>query len=104
MKATSEMTIQELVAEWKQRHFVPCMAPDSDVEMHAHYNGRRDALARALDEKCEAAGLQINHKGQLEIDKYAETTVKAIGRKYVWFPIPAADLHLLLGYLLSKNP
>lgn len=109
------MTIPELVREWKytlhtskresldQRWF-----SEADIERHCkEASDRNCALSRALDAKCEEAGISI-YENQFCFSKaYAWQNEDQTGDEHTAYAtcgdMPAADLHALLGYLLDKQ-
>lgn len=99
MKKIEEMTIPELVEAWNFENML------IKAEATISKPDRFSALSRALDAKCEAAGIFTDYAGRVCFRSYGTTATRP--RKdwetHVWLAIPAADLHALLGYLLEKQ-
>ena len=81
MKKIEDMTIPELIHAW-----------DSETDL-----GILSDLSRALDLKCEEAGIKLWPDDVLSFSKFGDKT-----DNFVCVRAPASDLHLLIGYLLGK--
>jgi hypothetical protein len=104
MKKIEEMTIPELVEAWRW-HDVRisriCNRGDEPVE---EMTDQFKALSRALDAKCQEAGMGII-SGNLTFGYFSGGDM-VVGdyRGAIWFDhISPADIHALLGYLLEKQ-
>lgn len=92
MKKIEEMTISELVEAWNFENML------IKAEATISKPDRFSALSRALDAKCEEAGIKLWADGVVSFTK--------LGDKNEFFVCPkiyAPDLHALLGYLLEKQ-
>ncbi len=58
---------------------------------------RLKGITRALDLKCEAAGIKLWPDDVLSFSKFGDKT-----DDFACARVPASDLHLLIGYLLGK--
>ena len=98
MKNTEEMTIPELVEAWNFENML------IKAEATISKPDRFSALSRALDAKCEEAGISLQNKG-VEFHRLNawQMDYATMSRPVAVFIDNAADLHALLGYLLDKQ-
>ena len=98
MKKIEEMTIPELVEAWNFENML------IKAEATISKPDRFSALSRALDAKCQEAGMGII-SGNLTFGYFSGGDM-VVGdyRGAIWFDhISPADIHALLGYLLEKQ-
>lgn len=94
MKKIEDMTIPELIRAYRSaKSWIAFGVKKSDIE----------DLTRALDLKCEEAGIKLQNEG-IEFHKLASWQMDylTMSRPVAVFIDNAADLHALLGYLLGK--
>ena len=98
MKKIEEMTIPELVEAWNFENML------IKAEATISKPDRFSALSRALDAKCEEAGISLQNKG-VEFHRLNawQMDYATMSRPVAVFIDNAADLHALLGYLLDKQ-
>ena len=92
------MTIPELVEAWNFENML------IKAEATISKPDRFSALSRALDAKCEEAGISLQNKG-VEFHRLNawQMDYATMSRPVAVFIDNAADLHALLGYLLEKQ-
>jgi len=98
-------TAAELLAEWKElldyNHHLRNDREDRFASLKECKNSERmDVVAARLDEMCEDAGISIDSDSKTWL--YFDENSLNYGYGKYWSYTDAADLHALMGYLLSK--
>ena len=103
MKKIEEMTIPEMVDRYLDCQIRGYLEDDGNTDL-SDVRGEIAALSRALDAKCEEAGISLQNKG-VEFHRLNawQMDYATMSRPVAVFIDNAADLHALLGYLLDKQ-